>query len=71
MRGPKVTCSHCGKVRDPMQHMRAEHPPTAAKAWLRKHCPVKGAGPSPCSFGYQAGVDVEGLQRVLAEKAKQ
>jgi hypothetical protein len=59
---PEVHCATCGRTKDPMQHMRADHPPTAAKAWLKRTCKREG---KPCEFGYRAGVDVEGLRRAL------
>ena len=62
---PKVGCSVCGRVKNPMQHMRADHPPTAAKAWLKKTCKTEG---KPCAFGYRAGIDVEGLRRSLQKR---
>lgn len=58
---PKVSC-RCGRSKNPMQHMRADHPPTAARAWLKKTCPHEG---KPCDFSYRAGIDVEGLRRSL------
>lgn len=65
MADPEVTCMHCGRQRRCMRHARADHPPTAAKAWLRKNCQMEGAGPKPCTFVYRAGVDVESLRRAL------
>lgn len=64
MSGPEVSCATCGRTRDPMRHMRADHPPTAARQWLRKHC-KSTTRPLPCAFKYRAGVDVEGLKRSL------
>lgn len=62
MLAPEVKCSVCGKARDPMHHMRADHPPTAARAWLKRHCRWDGR---PCDFTYRAGIDVEGLRKAL------
>lgn len=69
MTEPEVTCSTCGRKRRARLHMRAEHPPTAAKAWMRKHCQMAGAGPKPCAFVYRAGLDTEGLAALLKPKA--
>jgi hypothetical protein len=65
---PTVTCTACGRQRNCRHHMRADHPPTAAKAWLRKHCQMAGAGPKPCAFAYRAGLDVGGLAELLKAK---
>ena len=66
MTDPTVRCDWCGRERNCLLHMRAEHPPTAAKQWLRKMCvelehdPKCCAGCSkltkPCNFTYRAGV---------------
>jgi len=53
MSNPTITCTACDKTRDCMLHTRAEHPPTAARAWLRKHC--KHGAPKPCEFTYRPG----------------
>ena len=65
MRSPEVACSYCGRKRDCMKHVSADHPPTAARAWLKRTCRHEE---KPCSFGYQAGVDVEGLREAIAKK---
>ena len=53
MSNPTVTCVECGRTRDAMLHMRAEHPPTAARKWLKKTC--SSGGSKPCKFSYRAG----------------
>jgi hypothetical protein len=54
---PMIICDACGESRDCMLHTRAEFPPDAAKAWLRKGCHnPKGA----CRFRYQAGISIGG-----------
>jgi len=50
---PTVICEACGKSRNCMLHTRAEFPPDAAKAWLRRHCDNPRGS---CQFRYQAGV---------------
>lgn len=55
MSDPTITCRTCGRQRNCMLHQRADHPPTAAKKWLRKICAQKGA----CEFTYRAGVSSE------------
>jgi hypothetical protein len=50
---PVVICDACGKYRSCMLHARAEFPPDAAKAWLRRHC----SNPRTfCRLRYRAGV---------------
>lgn len=63
---PSVICTYCGRKRDPMQHMRSDFPPDAARKWLKKTCKHEG---KPCDFGYRAGVDVSGLKRALRERS--
>jgi hypothetical protein len=65
---PEVRCVTCSRTKDPMLHMRADHPPTAAKAWLKRTCKREG---KPCDFGYRAGIDVEGLARAIKEKREE
>lgn len=62
---PTMTCKTCGATRRCRLHMRAGHPPTAAKNWLRKNCRLLSR---PCEFTYRAGVDVEGLRQVLQKQ---
>ena len=62
---PTVTCTVCGASRGCQLHTRADHPPTAAKKWLRKNCRLLSR---PCEFGYRAGVDVDGMRRALRER---
>lgn len=64
MQNPTASCTYCGRQRDCMLHMRADHPPTAAKAWLKRTCKHEE---KPCEFGYRAGVDVDGLKRALTK----
>jgi hypothetical protein len=64
---PLVECDWCERIRNVMLHRRAEHPPTAAKRWLKKTCKeplvhdnLACAGCSghlirPCEFLYRAG----------------
>jgi hypothetical protein len=54
---PKQKCTICGRIRDCSSHLRAEHPPTAAKKWLKKTCPETG---KPCEFQYTAGIEFKG-----------
>ena len=73
MSDPTVTCDWCGRTRSALLHQRAEHPPTAAKKWLKKTCTepkvhdgsicsgCSGHQIKPCEFVYRAGV--QGFQR--------
>lgn len=76
MADPIIRCDWCARERRVLLHHRAEHPPTAAKRWLRKTCRTpKEHDPNccsgctiyvkPCEFVYRAGVDVAGLSRQL------
>jgi hypothetical protein len=67
MTEPEVSCATCGKRRSCRKHLRADHPPTAAKAWLRRHCQTDG---KPCQLNYRAGIDVEGLRATLQGKIR-
>lgn len=64
MRPPMVTCAYCGRERDCTRHMRADHPPSAARAWLKRTCRHEE---KPCEFGYQAGIDIDGLRRAMTK----
>ena len=56
MSNPTITCTFCDRVRDGTLHMRADHPPTAAKAWLKRTCDGPAAKrDKPCTFTYRAG----------------
>lgn len=59
---PIVWCVTCDRHRDCTKHLRAEHPPTAAKAWLRKRCSSYSTrdGSKLCDFRYRAGVAIGG-----------
>lgn len=61
----RVYCTACGSGRDCSLHLRAEHPPTAAEAWLRKHCDHNDEG---CTIRYQAGLTF-GLSRLTGQGA--
>jgi hypothetical protein len=53
MSNPMVICDACGDRRDCTLHTRAEFPPDAAKAWMRRTCEKpKGS----CRLRYQAGI---------------
>ncbi len=60
MPDPEVRCKVCDRHRNPMQHMRADFPPDAAKKWLKRYCERPG---KPCDFWCMAGIDIEGLRR--------
>jgi hypothetical protein len=47
--------------------MRADHPPTAAKKWLRKTCRLLSR---PCEFTYRAGFEVVGRAGAMAKSEK-
>lgn len=51
MSNPTITCSKCGRQRDCMSHLRADHPPTAAKKYLKRTCKMGG-----CTFEYRIGI---------------
>ena len=52
---PTITCATCGLSRDYLLHRRASHPPTAARAWCRKHCrSLLGS----CDLRYTAGIEL-------------
>lgn len=65
MSDPHMTCDTCGRSRNCLLHRRADHPPTAARQWLKRHCPHEGAH---CALRYQAGIELglslEGQARV-------
>jgi len=50
---PLIICEACGESRNCTLHPRAEFPPDAARAYLRKHCDNE---PDSCRFRYQAGI---------------
>ena len=43
-----------------MHHLRAEHPPTAAKQWLKQHCMLYKRGKRVCDIHYTAGIELRG-----------
>ncbi len=51
---PIQKCTVCGRETNVMRHMCTEHPPAAAKKWLKKTC--KKAN-KPCKFQYMPGVE--------------
>jgi hypothetical protein len=53
---PTMTCTVCRRTRACVRHLRADHPPTAAQAWLRRQCPHRTN--HPCVFQYQAGLSL-------------
>jgi len=55
---PRIYCAHCGRYRLCRLHMRAEHPPTAARRWLAKHDPCDDP-----DHHYVAGFEVGALKR--------
>jgi hypothetical protein len=65
MTSPTIACTYCGRVRDVMQHVRADFPPDAARKWMKRTCKHEE---KPCDFGYRAGVDVVGIRRALKDK---
>ena len=50
--GPLVHCMSCGKQRRCELHQRAEFPPDAARAWLKKTCKNRDL----CELEYRAGL---------------
>jgi hypothetical protein len=64
MSDPTVTCTKCGARRNCMLHTRADHPPTAARAWLKRTCKRGG---KPCEFGYRAGFEVVGRAGAMSK----
>lgn len=54
---PTQTCVACDRRRDCYLHLRAEHPPSAAKAWLKRTCETEG---KPCEFKYTAAFALMG-----------
>lgn len=50
MTDPAAYCSHCGRARSCSMHTRAEFPPDAAKAWLKRNCSTPGL----CELRYRA-----------------
>ena len=49
---PAAYCSRCGKSRECAMHMRAESPPSAARAWLERNCTT----PALCELHYRCGI---------------
>lgn len=64
MSAPEVRCTVCSRRKNPMEHMRADHPPTAARAWLKRTCKREG---KPCEFGYRAGFEVVGRAGAMSK----
>ncbi len=57
MSQPMMTCSVCQRRRNCIMHIRADHPPTAAKKWLRSKCVH---AEKPCDIHYTAGIEPRG-----------
>lgn len=57
---PAVTCTVCGRTRDPQLHMtRRGHPVRKAENWLKRTCRSPMLG-KPCDFTYRAGIRIGG-----------
>ena len=64
MSSPEVRCLVCDRRKNPLDHRRADHPPTAARAWLKRTCKREG---KPCEFGYRAGFEVVGRAGAMSK----
>jgi hypothetical protein len=61
---PMIICDACGESRDCLLHRRAEFPPDAAKAWMKRHC---HNDPKGCKLRYQAGFAIGGPAAGMSE----
>ena len=68
MSDPQQHCMACDRRRNCMEHMRASHPPTAAKRWLKRTCPLPDPG-TKCVFRYTVGIDPQLLPKQEAPDA--
>ena len=64
MSEPLIVCLVCHRQRNCLLHRRAGHPPTKARAYLRRTCPT----PTACQFRYCAGL---GSGLALSPQAKE
>jgi hypothetical protein len=64
MSAPEVKCNVCNRRKNPMEHMRADFPPEAARKWLKRTCKRDG---KPCQFGYRAGFEIVGRASAMSK----